>query len=116
MKVPGVFLERSIRLITCTNPTINASTRLAEVIPVRHFYDSKYAIAVSGFLDNGQHIDAASIYRYGTPLLLIQELQVDSLETGDVGFEVKHFWQFQPCVDVEDKTLTEDFLEKNENE
>ena len=53
------------------NPTINSSTKIDRVFPRRHFYDSKYPVAVSGYLNNGEHIPVADIYRYGTPLLLV---------------------------------------------
>lgn len=102
-------------LVDTKNPTVNQSIRVSNKVPVRQLYDSGYAFAVSAFLENGQHIPISQVYRYGTPLLLVQELDVTNILSGAVGFNVIHFWQFKPCVDVVDKTLTQDFLDKNNN-
>jgi hypothetical protein len=36
-------------------------------------------------------------------MLMVMDFTLKKIENGEVGFDVKHFWQFKPCKDIEDK-------------
>ncbi len=90
------------RMFDTRNPTTHSAVTIEMFPPKRDLYKHKYSMAVGAFLDDGQHIPVDQLFRYGTPMLMMMELTLKRIEFGEIGFEVKHFWEFKPCKDIED--------------
>jgi hypothetical protein len=78
--------------------------------PKSNLYDYEYSFALGAFLDNGEIIPPENIFKYGSPIMQVLEMQLEKIETGILTYDSIHKWGFKPCKDMTDTTLIADML------
>ena len=100
------FFDRS-------QPKTIISTQVEYQIPKRDLYKQNYPLAFGAYDENNQNILPSELPKYMTGFLEVRELDLSKVgegEGGAVSIKFIKIFNFIPCVDVKDKTLTDFFL------
>lgn len=99
-----------------TKPNISSSTRIDKTPPKRNLYEAKFGFGVGLFVNPDSIKNVQEISRYLTPLGFVLEMNLEELGSSKVTFDSIEVIFFKACSDVEDKTLTNIFLEAEDEQ
>lgn len=105
-----------LNYLDTTKPDISSSTRIEERAPKRDLYSSNYGFALGVYVNPSDLIPIQNITKFVTPMIFVLEMNTNDVSSSKLTFDIVEMIQFKPCIQLEDKTLSDIFLKTTDEE